>query len=86
MQRLFGRAPDYGVERGEGPNHAPSYTATVSFGGVALGVGTGNSKRVASEAAAVAACERLALMDDVGVRLLIGGGPRSGHVGGDGDA
>ncbi len=73
LQRLFGRAPDYGVERGQGPNHAPSYNATVSFGGTALGTGTGVSKRAASEAAAIAACERLASLDDVGVRLLVAG-------------
>jgi len=68
LQRLFGRAPDYRVDRLEGPNHAPSFRAEVGFGGHALGTGVGGNKRNATEAAAQAAVESLVDVDDVALR------------------
>jgi ribonuclease III len=47
-------APDYRTEQ-TGPPHDPRFTATVSIDGVELGVGTGRSKKEASQAAASAA-------------------------------
>jgi ribonuclease-3 len=64
LQRLFGRPPDYVVDRAEGPNHAPTFVASARFNGEVLGTATGANKRVATEAAAVAACALLADVDD----------------------
>jgi len=64
LQRLFGRPPDYAVDRGEGPNHAPTFVASARFDGEVLGTATGANKRLATEAAAVAACACLAEVDD----------------------
>jgi ribonuclease-3 len=58
-----GRVPDYQVE-GEGPEHAPVFFATVIDAGVALGRGTGTSKKRAEQAAARRALARLAGEDD----------------------
>jgi ribonuclease-3 len=59
LQGLFGATPVYAVARSEGPAHAPVYVATVTFQGEALGRGEGANKRIATEAAAAAACEGL---------------------------
>jgi ribonuclease-3 len=67
LQRLFGRPPDYVVER-DGPSHAPTFLATARFNGEVLGTATGANKRVATEAAAVAACAVLADVDDDALR------------------
>lgn len=64
LQRLFGRPPDYVVDRGEGPNHAPTFVATVRFAGEVLATATGANKRLATEAAAAAACAALDDIDD----------------------
>ncbi len=53
-----GRVPEYQVE-GEGPEHAPVFFASVTSGGVALGRGTGTSKKRAEQAAARRALARL---------------------------
>jgi ribonuclease-3 len=68
LQRLFGRAPDYVVDRGEGPNHAPTFIASARFDGEVLGTATGTNKRLATEAAAVAACAVLSDVDDDALR------------------
>jgi ribonuclease-3 len=54
-----GRVPEYQIE-GEGPEHAPVFFATVVAAGVALGRGTGTSKKRAEQAAARRALARLA--------------------------
>lgn len=59
LQGLFGEPPAYEVERGEGPNHAPTYRAVARFRGESLGEGLGGNKRAATEAAAADALERL---------------------------
>lgn len=71
LQRLFGRAPDYDVERGEGPNHAPTFIARVRFHDVDLGEGRGSNKRLATEAAAAAACAALSHVDDDDLRARL---------------
>ena len=68
IQRVFGKAPEYVVTRGDGPNHAPLYRAVVVFAGKTLGEGSGKNKRVATEEAAVAAVAALAPLDDPAVR------------------
>lgn len=72
LQRLFGEAPSYEMERGNGPNHAPTYTATARFRSAALGKGTGGNKRAASEAAAADALERLGDDDSLRARFQSG--------------
>lgn len=72
LQGLFGEAPTYEVVRGDGPNHAPTYRATVRFRGAALGEGQGGNKRVATEAAASDALARLPDSDAV-LRARCGG-------------
>jgi ribonuclease III len=64
LQRLCGRPPDYVVQRGEGPNHAPTFVASARFDGEILGTATGANKRLATEAAAAAACALLSDVDD----------------------
>jgi ribonuclease-3 len=64
LQRLFGRPPDYVVDRREGPNHAPTFVASARFDGEILGTATGTNKRLATEAAAAAACALLEGVDD----------------------
>ncbi len=64
LQRLFGRAPDYRIERLDGPNHAPSFRADVVFAGHVLGSGVGGNKRTATEAAALTAVAALDAVDD----------------------
>jgi ribonuclease-3 len=63
LQELAARfnesAPIY-VVRGEGPDHLKRFFATVYIGGEARGEGQGGSKKVAEQAAAAEACERLA--------------------------
>jgi ribonuclease-3 len=59
LQRLFGQPPRYDTDKKDGPNHAPTFLAKVSFRGVELGVGEGPSKRAATEAAAEAALAQL---------------------------
>lgn len=68
LQRLFGRAPDYRVDRLDGPNHAPSFRADVVFAGAVLGTGTGSNKKAATEAAAAAANHALVDVDDAALR------------------
>jgi ribonuclease-3 len=72
LQGLFGEAPTYDVERGEGPNHAPTYRASAMFRGAALGTGEGKSKRASTEAAAADALEKLDV-DDEALRARFGG-------------
>jgi ribonuclease III len=64
LQRLFGRAPDYVVDRADGPSHAPTFTATVQFAGEVLGTAQGKNKGHATEAAAAVACAAIADVDD----------------------
>ncbi len=68
LQRLFGRAPDYRIERLDGPNHAPNFRADVAFAGHVLGSGTGSNKRNATEAAAQHAVEALVDVNDTTLR------------------
>ena len=68
LQRVFGKAPEYSVNRKDGPNHAPVYGAIASFAGKALGHGVGKNKRLATEEAAAAAVAALAHLDDDGLR------------------
>lgn len=65
LQGLFGEPPTYEVERGEGPNHAPTYRAMARFRGALLGEGLGGNKRAATEAAAADALARLDVDDAV---------------------
>jgi ribonuclease III len=71
LQRLFGEAPRYDVERGDGPGHAPTFIARAIFRGEFLGEGTGPNKRQATEAAAAAAVAGLG-HDDVTLRERFG--------------
>ena len=71
LQRLFGKAPEYVVTRGDGPNHAPHYQATVAFAGHALGAGSGKNKRLATEEAAAAAVAALSMVDDPALRARL---------------
>lgn len=57
--RLHDAAPVY-VVRGEGPDHQKRFYARVFVNGTAMGEGQGGSKKVAEQAAAAEACERLA--------------------------
>lgn len=75
LQRLFGRAPDYSVERADGPSHAPSFRADVAFAGHVLGTGVGGNKRAATEAAATAAVAALVDVDDAELRRRLSGTP-----------
>jgi ribonuclease-3 len=68
LERLLGKAPDYRVVRGDGPNHAPTYRAEVCFNTVVLGAGEGSNKRLATEAAADAAVKALIDVDDQALR------------------
>lgn len=71
LQRLVGRAPEYAVERGEGPNHAPTFIATARYDGTVLGSGTGGNKRLATEAAAANACTALDDVDDATLKARL---------------
>ncbi len=53
-----GRQPEYRVD-GTGPDHDRTFTASVSVGGRALGVGVGRSKKAAEQAAAEQALSKL---------------------------
>ena len=68
LERLLGKAPDYRVVRGDGPNHAPTYRAEVCFNTVVLGAGEGSNKRLATEAAADTAVKALIDVDDQALR------------------
>ena len=52
--RLFDTAPVYVLSE-TGPDHQKTFTATVVVGGRAVGEGTGRSKKIAEQAAAMAA-------------------------------
>jgi ribonuclease-3 len=67
--RRFDQLPDY-VLREEGPDHAKQFDAVVYLRGVAHGAGRGRSKKLAEQAAARQAWERLADEDAV-----VGSGP-----------
>ena len=58
----FGSVPVYEVT-GSGPDHEPTYEATVSIDGEKLGEGAGTSKKRAERAAARMAWERLTAAD-----------------------
>lgn len=64
LQGLVRHAPTYVVAHKEGPNHAPVFAAEVVIGDLVLGRGEGKNKRLATEAAAAAALESLADVDD----------------------
>ena len=68
LERLLGKAPDYRVVRGDGPNHAPTYRAEVCFNTVVLGAGEGSNKRLATEAAANSAVKALMDVDEQALR------------------
>jgi len=57
--RAYDELPSYSVVS-EGPDHAKRFTARVSVGGEAVGVGEGRSKKQAEQAAAREAWQRLA--------------------------
>jgi ribonuclease-3 len=76
LQGLLGQAPSYTVARADGPSHAPRFTATVQLHGVELGEGEGGSKRTATEAAAQAAWQALAALDDGAVCARFAASPR----------
>jgi ribonuclease-3 len=59
LQALGQSAPQYELLETSGPSHEPHFRVRVSGGGVALGEGDGRSKRVAEQAAAALALERL---------------------------
>lgn len=67
LQRVFGEAPVYDVDKGTGPNHAPTFRAAVLFRGVRLGEGEGKNKKEATEAAAANAVTTLEI-DDASLR------------------
>jgi ribonuclease-3 len=56
--RAYDELPSYAVAS-EGPDHAKRFTANVSIGGQAYGVGEGRSKKQAEQAAARVAWQRL---------------------------
>lgn len=58
-QRDFRRAPQYTLLRTTGPDHAKDFESRVELDGRILGVGRGGSKKVAEQAAARQALERL---------------------------
>ncbi len=59
LQALGKPAPHYELVEATGPSHEPRFRVRVSGGGVVLGEGDGRSKRVAEQAAAAVALERL---------------------------
>ncbi len=71
----FGSAPRYAVEA-SGPDHARTFSVTVSIAEVAYGHGEGRSKKQAEQAAARAACDVL-----VGATAGPDGNPRENHHG-----
>lgn len=67
LQRLFGEAPTYDIDKPTGPNHAPTFKAFVMFRGTRLGEGEGKNKKEATEAAAANAVATLEI-DDASLR------------------
>lgn len=67
LQRLFGEAPTYDIDKPSGPNHAPTFKAWVVFRGARLGEGEGKNKKEATEAAAANAVATLEI-DDASLR------------------
>ena len=65
VTRRYGQGPQYRVKR-SGPDHAPSFTATVIVRGEEVGRGEGGSKRQSEQAAARAAWRRLQRVDAAG--------------------
>lgn len=59
LQALGKPAPQYDLVETSGPSHEPHFRVQVSGGGAVLGEGDGRSKRVAEQAAAAVALERL---------------------------
>ncbi len=51
-QRLFRTAPEYTLERVSGPDHARDFESQVRVAGRVLGAGSGQSKKLAEQAAA----------------------------------
>jgi ribonuclease-3 len=67
-QRVFQETPSYELVREEGPDHAKEYEVSVSVQGRVYGKGRGSSKKLAEQAAAAVAIERLAAMSGEGSR------------------
>ncbi|NWG46571.1 MAG: ribonuclease III [Alphaproteobacteria bacterium] len=61
-----GVTPDYRMEGREGPDHAPSFTVSVSVGPLAPERGPGASKRAAEQAAALGFLRREGIAPDTG--------------------
>lgn len=59
-QRVFQETPQYELVREQGPDHAKEYEVSVSVQGRFYGQGRGSSKKLAEQAAAAVAIERLA--------------------------
>jgi ribonuclease III len=73
--RQFDGLPVYDVAS-EGPDHAKRFTARVSIGGEAVGVGEGRSKKQAEQAAARMAWQRLSGPPvELAVTLVVQGDP-----------
>jgi ribonuclease-3 len=64
IQRVFRRHPDYAVTRREGPDHAPTFQASVTVAGLFLAAGQGGSHREATRVAAASALVALANTSD----------------------
>ena len=64
IQAALNEVPTYDVTRSDGPDHKPTFTATVSVRAHVLGNATGHSKKVATQAAAKMANLELAALDD----------------------
>ncbi len=59
VQERFREPPIYQIIEETGPDHARTFTAEVIVNGLSAGIGTGESKRLAEQAAAGQALERL---------------------------
>jgi ribonuclease-3 len=59
LQEQFNQAPNYNLDKEEGPGHAKNFTVSVRFKDEILGTGSGSSKKVAEQRAAAAALDTI---------------------------
>jgi len=59
LQEQFNQAPNYNLDKEEGPGHAKNFTVSVRFKDEVLGTGSGSSKKVAEQRAAAAALDAI---------------------------